>query len=109
MKQGEYEIHNHLPKFDRMEGMFNNEEFNNENSQELGLGRVSFPHTEVETGVNTGFKNEVAQITGRFSDQVVMGSPATETEDMNIGRTGLEDVIEASEEELANKMKKREN
>ncbi|TDX52881.1 hypothetical protein [Orenia marismortui] len=65
----------------------------------------NFPETEVETGQWTSFKADVAQQVGRFSDQVVIGSPAAETDDLTIGRSGLKDIINAADEQLAKKMK----
>ncbi|GAB6099246.1 hypothetical protein JCM16358_11250 [Halanaerocella petrolearia] len=71
--------------------------------QEKGEG-FNFPETEIETGHWTSFKADVAEQVGRFSDQVVVGSPAAETEDQAIGRSGLKDIIEASEKQLTEKM-----
>ncbi|WP_408954993.1 hypothetical protein [Natroniella sp. ANB-PHB2] len=49
----------------------------------------------------------MAQISGKFSDQVLLGSPASEAaenENINIGRTGLKEIIAASEKKLEEKM-----
>ncbi|AGB40437.1 hypothetical protein Halha_0445 [Halobacteroides halobius DSM 5150] len=71
--------------------------------QEKGEG-FNFPETEIETGQWTSFKADAAQQVGRFRDQVLSGSPASETDHMTVGRSGLKDIIEASEDKLAKKL-----
>ncbi|GAB6138242.1 hypothetical protein [Halanaerobaculum tunisiense] len=71
--------------------------------QQKGEG-FNFPTTEIETGEWTSFKADVAEQVGRFGDQVFLGSPANETDNMELGRSGLQDIIEASEEKLAEKL-----
>ncbi|OCL28016.1 hypothetical protein U472_02110 [Orenia metallireducens] len=71
--------------------------------QENGEG-FNFPEVEVE-GEWSNFKEDVAQQVGRFSDQVLMGSPAAETEDFDIGRDGIKDIAKAADARLKEKMK----
>jgi hypothetical protein len=67
----------------------------------------NFPEVEVE-GEWSNFKEDVAQQVGRFSDQVLMGSPAAETEDFEIGRDGIKDIAKAADARLKEKMKDKE-
>jgi len=67
----------------------------------------NFPEVEVE-GEWSNFKEDVAQQVGRFSDQVLMGSPAAETEHFDIGKDGIKDIAKAAEAKLRKKMKSKE-
>jgi hypothetical protein len=65
------------------------------------VGRVDFPEVEEEY-TSSSFKADVAQQAGRFSDQVLMDSPAAEAGIE--GKEGLKEIIKASEKKLSKKM-----
>ncbi len=64
-------------------------------------GQVDFP--DVEDDMNAvDFKGDVAQQIGRFSDQVLMGSPAAEAG--TVGRDALKDTVKAARKKLKEKV-----
>lgn len=68
-------------------------------------GRVEFPEVEEEY-TDSSFKADIAQQAGRFSDQVLTGSPSIEAG--KLGKDALADIITASEDRLAEKMRDKE-
>ncbi|QTL97086.1 hypothetical protein GM661_03380 [Iocasia frigidifontis] len=67
----------------------------------LRSGRVDFPSVEDEY-TTTNFKADLAQQAGRFSDQVLMDSPAAEAG--TTGKGNLKDIIKASDKKLSKKL-----
>ncbi|MCK8815782.1 hypothetical protein MWH28_00175 [Natroniella sulfidigena] len=96
-----------FPEDDVAEEIIANLDPRNTREGNIKAGRIDMPQVEVEEGQQSEFKDSVAQISGKFSDQVLMGSPASEAAEennINIGRTGLEEIIAASDKKLEEKM-----
>ncbi|MCK8827671.1 hypothetical protein MWH25_07935 [Natroniella acetigena] len=67
----------------------------------IKAGRVDMSQVEIEEGQQSDFKDSMAQTSG--NDQVLLSSPASEAaedENINRGRTGLKEIIEAAEKNL---------
>jgi len=65
--------------------------------------RLDFPNTNAKVA-QTEFEVDVAEGIGLFENRVLAGSPSVETEDMRIGKEGLAEIIEESEERLSEKL-----
>lgn len=74
------------------------------NREGIKAGRVDFPEVEEEY-TTSSFKADVAQQAGRFSDQVLMDSPAAEAG--AAGKNGLKGIIQSSKKRLSEKLKNR--
>jgi len=94
---------NHIPEKDELE-VESNHKIDVQENKHLKTGRVEFPEVEEEY-TDSSFKEDVAQQAGRFSDQVLMGSPGAEAR--MTGRDSIADIIDASEDKLAKKMKNK--
>lgn len=69
--------------------------------RKVNLGRVDFPSVENEYST-TAFKADLAQQAGRFSDQVLMDSPAAEAG--TTGKAHLKEIIKASDKKLSKEL-----
>jgi len=94
---------NYIPEKDELEEE-SNHRINVKENNHLKTGRVDFPEVEEEY-TDSSFKADIAQQAGRFSDQVLMGSPAAEAR--MSGRESIADIIDASEDKLAKKIKNK--
>ena len=93
---------NYIPEKDELE-QESNHLIDIKESKNTKAGRVDFPEVEEEY-TESSFKADIAQQAGRFSDQVLMGSPAAEAR--AAGKDEIADIIDASEEKLSKKLNK---
>ncbi|MDI3548284.1 MAG: hypothetical protein PWR10_1936 [Halanaerobiales bacterium] len=96
----EKEPEKYIPGKDEIEEETNNE-IHVQDSPKLKTGEVNFPGVEDEIMMSE-FEANAAQQVGRFSDQVMLGSPAAEAG--TIGQDNLKKIVEASKRKLAKKL-----
>ncbi|SJZ97168.1 hypothetical protein [Selenihalanaerobacter shriftii] len=79
-----------------------------EESQDVRLGQVHFPGQGMGEEIGPEeYEFNLAQQAGRFNDEVILGSPASEYG--ATGRGALKDIIKASEERLSEKLNNSKN
>lgn len=101
MKKRELKNKDYIPEPDEIEAETNGE-IDVKDKVVGSPGRVDFPTVEDSVTMER-YEADMAQQAGRFSDQVITGSPAAEAG--TTGKEALKDIIAASEKKLKEKLK----